>query len=568
MSSKYQKEANELKNTLWQLANDLRGQMNAFQFGKYIMALLCFRYLSEMYETYYKDLVLEDHQDKEKNQENRKNVQDKEKNQENRKNVQDQEVDEFWKEAKEEIIQNSKATRYYYIAPEFWWTRLIQKLKDEKFDTRDLSSAFEEIYNSSQDLQKDSDNKVSWADIFKNINLQPLGDNDKKRISKLKNIMYAIHEFCPYHNGIEMLGEVYEYLMEQFASNTGKKAGEFFTPVKTSDLVSQLAIQSFDKEHAIDHVYDPACGSGSLLLRTVQAIELRDGLIKKEEDGRFSRIKGKKGFKGNIYGQESSEETYQLAHINMILHDRKPQNIYLANANTITDPRHKDMKFDIIVMNPPYGLKNKTLTEDLKKPHIKKDDRFENYNLPTKNADYAFLLHALHHLKEDGTSVIIIPPGVLFITDKNAKNIRQQLINNHILHTIILLPHNLFFATETYAYIVVMSKNKPYKDVFFIDARSDFVPEKNRNSLNDKHIENIVKTFKKRENVDGYATLVTVEEIQKNDYNLSIHKYVMRKKFEPPVVDVDCLLTEIQELEKQEIDEFSVSKLKHLLIEK
>lgn len=393
--------------------------------------------------------------------------------------------------------------------------------KIKTFQISDLADAFNDIEST-----KDSDFEGLFADV--QLYSPRLGTNAQKQADTIANVIKAIGdlELVNQVDNKDTLGDAYEYLIKQFASESGKKAGEFYTPQEVSELLTKLTL--VDKNYPEEMtVYDPAMGSGSLLLKFKKYIKLANG----QADKIF------------YYGQEINMSTYNLARMNMILHGVDSSNQELRRGDTLDEdwpPVSKTM-FDAVVMNPPYSLKwsaNKGFLQD---------PRFSPYGVlpPKSKADYAFLLHGFYHLKNTGTMAIVLPHGVLFRGAAEGK-IRKKLLENGSIDAVIGLPSNLFYSTSIPTVIVVLKKDKTDRSVMFIDASKGFEKKKNQNELREEDIQKILDTYEKREDVERYAHLAKFDEIEENDFNLNIPRYVDTFVPEPPV-DLKKVATDLHE---------------------
>lgn len=371
----------------------------------------------------------------------------------------------------------------------------------------------------NNNLRINSKATQDFSGVFSDINLanSRLGNTTSARAKALTEIIDLLDQVeYKDENGKDILAKIYEFLIREFASNSGKKAGEFYTPHQVSEVLAKLATISLDQENTKPSVYDFACGSGSLLL-TVQ-----------------DEIKNKVFY----YGQELNTTTYNLARMNLMMHDVPYDRMNLKNANTLEQdwPDGVDAQgidhprdFDVVVANPPYSSRWDNNDRKLKDP------RFKEYGLaPKTKADYAFLLHGLYHLKANGTMAIVLPHGVLFRGAKEAK-IRETLLKKNQIDAIIGMPAGLFYSTGIPTVILVLKKNKTNKDVLFIDASKGFEKGKNQNFLREEDINKIINTYKERKDVKRYAHVADFDEIKENDFNLNIPRYVDTFVPEPPV---------------------------------
>ena len=423
------------------------------------------------------------------------------------------------KEDGTEFQDKLKKTDRYLIDPELTYTKLVDKANHGKFQREELQKAFNEVANSDP----------LFAHLFDDVDLYSnrLGTGEIKQSQTIMEVLKKVNEANIMEYSGDVLGDAYEYMIGQFASETGKKAGEFYTPRAVSMILAQIVMQGQENVEGMA-VYDPAMGSASLLL-TLSKYSHKPGLMR-------------------YYGQELVTSTYNIARMNMFLHGIAPENQHLHNADTLDAdwPTDEVTDFHAVVMNPPYS-QNWTAAQG-----FLSDPRFSDYGeLPPKSkADYAFLLHGLYHLKnsENGanTMAIILPHGVLFRGGKEGK-IRQKLLEAGSIYAVIGLPANLFYNTSIPTIIIVLKKTRPGdaearvgRDVLFIDASQEFERGKNQNALTDGHIAAIVKMYQDRKDIEKHAHLATFEEIQQNDFNLNIPRYV--DTFEPePEIDLQEL---------------------------
>ncbi|MDF7672918.1 type I restriction-modification system subunit M [Lactobacillus sp. ESL0701] len=522
--------AQEITSKLWAMANELRGNMAADEYRNYILGFMFYRYLSENQLDHLRksDLLTGNNFE--------------ELNKDYLKQAVGDELQDFLTAIAEDLG--------YAIEPEYTWQSITDKVNNNTLKPED----FQEMFNRFNDNTKINTNaEQDFSGVFADINLgnSRLGNNTNQRAKSLMKIVNLVDQF-EYNDesGHDILGDVYEYLIAKFAGNSGKKAGEFYTPHEVSQVLARLATASAKNNGEPFSVYDAAMGSGSLLL-TVQ--------------GELSKQFGKK-ISVRFYGQELNTTTYNLARMNLMMHHVPYQNMTLSNADTLEEdwPERKNVDgsegpqtFDAVVMNPPYSQKWDNDDRKLKDP------RFGEYGaLPPKSkADYSFVLHGLYHLKDSGTMAIVLPHGVLFRGAKEGK-IRQALIDKNRLDAVIGLPAGLFYSTSIPTVILVLKKKRECKDIFFIDASKDFEKGKNQNLLREKDIDKIVSTYLKREDVDKYAHDASLDEIKENEYNLNIPRYVDTFEEEPPV-DIKKVVAEIQETDKK-IRELNSSILEDL----
>ncbi|PRY91901.1 type I restriction enzyme M protein [Marinilabilia salmonicolor] len=494
-------EQQQLGKTLWKIADQLRGAMNADDFRDYMLSFLFLRYLSHNYVESAKKELGRDYPD-------------------------DTPIDvmsklkvntplEIWyyenPEDVEEFEKQMRRKVHYVIKPQHLWSNITELARTQDGELLiTLEAGFRYIENESF--------ANSFQGLFSEINLnsEKLGRTPADRNKKLCTIIQKIAEgIAEFSTDTDTLGDAYEYLIGQFAAGSGKKAGEFYTPQQISTILSEIVTldsqePSTGKKSKLDKVLDFACGSGSLLLN-----------VRK-------RIKEGGGNTGKIYGQENNITTYNLARMNMLLHGMKDTEFDIYHGDTLLNHwdilneinPSKKIEFDAIVANPPFSLRwepNDTLAEDF---------RFKSYGLAPKSAaDFAFLLHGFHFLAEGGTMAIILPHGVLFRGGAEER-IRTKLLKDNNIDTVIGLPPNLFYSTGIPVCILVLKKCKKEEDVLFINASEHFEKGKRQNWLGEENITSIVETYKYRKETDRYSRKVSMEEIEKNGYNLNISRYV------------------------------------------
>lgn len=497
-----QKEQKQLGDTLWGIANDLRGAMNADDFRDYMLSFLFLRYLSFNYEESAKKELGSDYPKLDE------------------KDIQTP-LSVWYASNQEEVSEFEKQMRrkvHYVIQPKHLWSNITELARTQNGDLLvTLEDGFRYIENESFES--------AFQGLFSEINLnsEKLGKTSTERNKKLCTIIQKISEgIADFSADSDTLGDAYEYLIGQFAAGSGKKAGEFYTPQQISTILSEIVtLDSQDpttgKKNKLDKVLDFTCGSGSLLLNV------------------RTRIKENGGSIGKIFGQEKNITTYNLARMNMLLHGMKDTEFEIFHGDTLLNQwdllnqmnPSKKIEFDAIVANPPFSLRwepNDTLADDF---------RFKSYGLAPKSAaDFAFLLHGFHFLGKEGTMAIILPHGVLFRSGAEEK-IRTKLLKDNHIDTVIGLPSNLFYSTGIPVCILVLKKCKKQDDVLFINASEHYEKGKRQNTLREgdgdepNDIQKIIKTYKYRpENIERYARRVSLEEIEKNGYNLNISRYV------------------------------------------
>lgn len=517
-----QKDQQQLGKTLWDIADNLRGAMNADDFRDYMLSFLFLRYLSYNYEEAAKKELGSDYPDN-----TPIDIMSKLKV--------NSPLQIWYTENGEDIPEFEKQMRrkvHYVIQPEHLWsniTELARTQHDELLLT--LEAGFNYIENESFE--------GSFQGLFSEINLnsEKLGKTAVERNKKLCIIIQKIAEgITDFSTDSDTLGDAYEYLIGQFAAGSGKKAGEFYTPQQISTILSEIVTLDSQepktgKKEKLNKVLDMACGSGSLLLN-----------VRK-------RIKDSGGSVGKIFGQEKNITTYNLARMNMLLHGMKDTEFEIFHGDTLENNwdvlneinPSKKVEFDAIVANPPFSLRwepNDTLADDF---------RFKSYGLAPKSAaDFAFLLHGFHFLGKEGTMAIILPHGVLFRGGAEER-IRTKLLKDNHIDTVIGLPSNLFYSTGIPVCILVLKKCKKHDDVLFINASENFEKGKRQNTLSEKHLEDIIDTYKYRTERERYSRRVSMNEIMNNDFNLNISRYVSTSKDEVQISleDVNAKLTEI-----------------------
>ena len=491
---------NSLESKLWSIADELRGNMDANEFKNYILGFIFYRYLSEKLELHLN-----------KELENDKLS-----------------FEEAWEkdDYKEDLKEEGINVLGYFIEPQYLFSNIVEKAKINDFILDDLVKSLNYISNSSMGTSSQDDFSNLFEDV--DLNSSKLGrtvDDKNKLISKiilnLNDIDFKIEDA-----EADILGDAYEYLISQFASSAGKKAGEFYTPQEVSKILAKIVTLGKTR---LKNVYDPTCGSGSLLLRVARECNV-----------------------GDFYGQELNQTTYNLARMNMILHGVKYRDFDIKQGDSLEYPMHMGMKFEAIVANPPFSAKwssDKSFLDD---------ERFSAYGklAPKSKADYAFLQHMIYHLDENGTMGIVLPHGVLFRGAAEG-TIREYLVGEkNYLDAVIGLPANIFYGTSIPTCILIFKKCRTDDaDVLFIDASKDFEKVKNQNKLRPEDIEKIVNTYRNREEIDKYSHKASIDEIRENDFNLNIPRYVDTFEEEEPI-DLDEVCDELFKiaLEMEEVD--------------
>lgn len=491
MTSTQQRAA--LQRQIWQIANEVRGAVDGWDFKQYVLGTLFYRFISENFASYIE--------------------------------AGDESVN--YAELSDKVItsaikDDAIKTKGYFIYPSQLFFNVVKNAHNNESLNTDLAKIFAEIEKSAIGYQSESDIKGLFADFDTTSNR--LGNTVKDKNTRLAAVLKGVAglEFGDFHGSkIDLFGDAYEFLISNYAANAGKSGGEFFTPQHVSKLIAQLAMH---KQASVNKIYDPACGSGSLLL---QAKKHFDAHIVEE------------GF----FGQELNHTTYNLARMNMFLHNVNYDKFNIQLGDTLTNPQFQsDKPFDAIVSNPPYSVK--WIGSD--DPTLINDERFAPAGVlaPKSKADFAFVLHALSYLSSKGRAAIVCFPGIFYRGGAEQK-IRQYLVDNNYVETIISLAPNLFFGTSIAVTILVLAKNKKDTNTQFIDASALFKKETNNNVLTDTHIDEIMRVFDSKENVEHFARSVPCQEIVAKDYNLSVSSYV-EPKDNREVVDIAQLNVEIK----------------------
>jgi type I restriction enzyme M protein len=483
----------ELQAKIWKIANDVRGSVDGWDFKQFVLGTLFYRFISENFSGYFEgggeNVVYADLPDS-----------------------------VITPEIKEDAIK----TKGYFIYPSQLFENVTKNANDNANLNTDLAAIFSAIESSANGYPSELDIKGLFADFDTTSNR--LGNTVKDKNTRLAAVLKGVAElkFGNFHdNQIDLFGDAYEFLISNYAANAGKSGGEFFTPQHVSKLIAQLAMH---KQTSVNKIYDPACGSGSLLLQAKKHFDAH--II---EDG--------------FWGQEINHTTYNLARMNMFLHNINYDKFNIALGNTLLDPHFGDDKpFDAIVSNPPYSV-NWIGSDD---PTLINDDRFAPAGVlaPKSKADFAFVLHALSYLSSKGRAAIVCFPGIFYRGGAEQK-IRKYLIDNNFVETVISLAPNLFYGTSIAVNILVLSRHKTSNTTQFIDASELFKKETNNNILTDEHIAKIMKVFDTKDDVEHFAKCVDNDVIAKNDYNLSVSSYVEAKDTRE-VIDITTLNAEIK----------------------
>lgn len=494
-----QENGKDLISVLWSGADILRSKMDANEYKDYLLGIVFYKYLSDSFLIKVYDLIYDEKPD-------------------TLKTALDAYKEILQDESAEELKEQIKLECHYVIEPELTYTSFADAARNNMFNREQLQKAFNNIEQSDSLFQ----------DLFTDIDLYSnrLGTGDQKQSDTISSLIKEIDKADLLNSDADVLGNAYEYLIGQFASETGKKAGEFYTPQAVSKIITRIAIDGQETKKGLS-VYDPCMGSGSLLLNAK----------KYSNEPAYIRY----------YGQELMTSTYNLARMNMFLHGVTPDNQKLRNGNTLDGdwPTGEETDFNMVLMNPPYSAKWSAA------PGFLQDERFSDYGVlaPKSKADYAFLLHGLYHLKSNGTMAIVLPHGVLFRGAAEGK-IREKLLRSGNIYAVIGLPANLFYNTSIPTCIIVLKKHRDGRDVLFIDASKKFDKGKKQNTMTDKHIDEILDLYKKRETVDKEAYLASFEDIEKNDFNLNIPRYVDNFEQEEQI-DINTLLADMKKTDDE-----------------
>lgn len=494
-----EQERDELHRTIWQIANDLRGSVDGWDFKSYVLGMLFYRFISENLTSYL---------NKEEQRTGNRSF--------DYAAISDQEAELGRADTVKE--------KGFFILPSELFFNVRKRAKTDENLNETLSRVFKNIEHSAKGSDSEDDLKGLFDDI--DVNSNKLGASVTKRNELLVKILDAVGDLKLgdfQENSIDAFGDAYEYLMTMYASNAGKSGGEFFTPQEVSELLAEIAVVG---KKQVNKVYDPACGSGSLLLK-------------------FAKVLGKDNVRQGFYGQEVNITTYNLCRINMFLHDINYEKFDIAHGDTLTEPRHWDEEpFDAIVSNPPYSIK----WDGDANPLLINDPRFAPAGVlaPKSKADLAFTLHMLHWLSTSGTAAIVEFPGVLYRGGAEQK-IRQYLIDNNYVDAVIQLPPDLFFGTTIATCIIVLKKSKKDNATLFIDASAEFTRGGNKNKLTDANRKKILDAYVERKNQDYFARLVPNKAVADNDYNIAVSSYVEQENT-AEAVDIEQLNARIAEI--------------------
>lgn len=491
-----EQERAELHRAIWQIANDLRGSVDGWDFKQYVLGMLFYRFISENLTGYIND-------------------------DERRSGNKDFDFARLSDKEAEFGREDTVKEKGFFILPSELFVNVRAKARNDSNLNETLAKVFRNIENSAVGSESEDDLKGLFDDL--DVNSNKLGNSVEKRNQRLVKLLDAIGDLRLgnyYDNTIDAFGDAYEFLMTMYASNAGKSGGEFFTPQEVSELLACLTTVG---KKEVNKVYDPACGSGSLLLK-------------------FAKILGKENVRNGFFGQEVNLTTYNLCRINMFLHDINFNLFDVAHGDTLTDPKHwDDEPFDAIVSNPPYSIRWEGDSNSL----LINDPRFSPAGVlaPKSKADLAFTMHMLSWLSTSGTAAIVEFPGVLYRGGAEQK-IRKYLVDNNYIDAVIQLPPDLFFGTTIATCIIVLKKSKKDNKVLFIDASAEFVRGGNKNKLNEANRSKIMNAFKKRGDADHFAKLVDNKAIEENEYNIAVSTYVAQKDTRE-TIDIKKLNAEI-----------------------
>ena len=500
---KKEQEREELHRAIWAIADDLRGSVDGWDFKSYVLGTMFFRYISENLTNY---------------------INQGEWDAGNSDFDYAQMPDAEAEEAREGLIEE----KGFFILP----SELFCNVRRRAPQDENLNETLERVFNHIEDSAKGSESENSFAGLFDDfdVNSNKLGATVAKRNDKLVKLLNGVGDMKlgdVKDHSIDAFGDAYEYLMTMYASNAGKSGGEFFTPADVSELLTRLGTVG---KTEINKVYDPACGSGSLLLKA-------------------EKVLGRDAVRNGFYGQEINITTYNLCRINMFLHDVGFDKFDIACEDTLTSPQHwDDEPFELIVSNPPYSIK----WAGDENPLLINDPRFAPAGVlaPKSKADLAFIMHSLSWLAPNGTAAIVCFPGIMYRGGAEQK-IRKYLIDNNFVDCVIQLPSNLFFGTSIATCIMVLKKGKADSKVLFIDATNECIKVTNNNKLTQANMDRIVETYAQRKEDKHFSHLASYEEVEENDYNLSVSTYVETEDTREKV-DIRQLNAQIQEIVARE----------------
>jgi len=499
MDNRKEQERAELHRTIWNIANDLRGSVDGWDFKQYVLGMLFYRYISENLSAYIND--------------GERAAGDADFNY---ANISDADAEQ----ARDDLVK----TKGFFILPGELFENILKKASIDENLNETPEGVFKNIESSAQGTDSEANFKGLFDDI--DVNSNKLGGTVARRNERLVKLMNGVADMKlgDYKdNTIDAFGDAYEFLMGMYAGNAGKSGGEYYTPQEVSELLTRIALIG---KTEVNKVYDPACGSGSLLLN-------------------FAKILGKENVRQGFFGQEINITTYNLCRINMFLHDIDYDKFDMSHGDTLIDPHHwDDEPFEAIVSNPPYSIK--WAGDD--NPLLINDPRFRDAGVlaPKSKADLAFIMHSLNWLAANGTAAVVCFPGILYRGGAEQK-IRKYLVDNNLIDCVIQLAGNLFFGTSIATCIMVLKKFKSESSTLFIDASKEFVKVTNNNKLTVSHIEKIVATYTSREDAAHFARLVPNADIAEQGYNLSVSSYVEQEDTRE-VINITELNAEIERI--------------------
>ena len=494
-----EQERAELHRAIWQIANDLRGSVDGWDFKQYVLGILFYRFISENLTNYIND-------------------------DERRAGKKDFDYATLSNKEAEFGRADTVKEKGFYILPSELFVNVKKNARNDANLNETLTTVFRNIENSAKGASSEDDIKGLFDDL--DVNSNKLGSTVEKRNQKLAKLFESIGDLRLGNysdNTIDAFGDAYEFLMTMYASNAGKSGGEFYTPQEVSELLAEITTVG---KKEVNKVYDPACGSGSLLLK-------------------FAKVLGKENVRQGFFGQEINLTTYNLCRINMFLHDINYNNFDIAHGDTLIDPKHwDDEPFDAIVSNPPYSIR----WEGDANPLLINDPRFSPAGVlaPKSKADLAFTMHMLSWLSTSGTAAIVEFPGVLYRGGAEGK-IRKYLVDNNYVDAVIQLPPDLFFGTTIATCVIVLKKSKKDNKTLFIDASAEFVRGGNKNKLSEINRKKILDAFVTRKDAEYFAKLVDNKTIAENDYNIAVSSYVLAEDTRE-VVDISELNTRIADI--------------------